>query len=207
MTLGTTYMTTNKFALLLIGSLLNYPAQADTSAVAEAIFAGGCFWCMEKPFDELPGVLKTISGYTGGQLKNPTYEQVSRGGTGHFEAIQITYDPTKVSYEQLLSIFWHNIDPTDERGQFCDKGLQYRSAIFFQNANQQKLAEQSKTRLESVKSFAEPIKTLLLPATEFFAAEAYHQNYYQKNPIRYNYYRLSCGRDERLNTLWGEAAH
>lgn len=197
-------MISNKFALLILGSLLNYPAQADTPAVAEAIFAGGCFWCMEKPFDELPGVLKTISGYTGGQLKNPTYEQVSHGSTGHFEALKITYDPAKVSYEKLLDVFWHNIDPTDAKGQFCDKGLQYRSAIFFQNASQQKLAEQSKTTLDSAKLFSEPIKTLLLPATEFFDAEAYHQDYYQKNPIRYEYYRFRCGRDDRLNALWGE---
>lgn len=171
---------------------------------AQAIFAGGCFWCMEKPFDELPGVIKTTSGYTGGQLNNPSYEQVSSGTTGHFEAIQITYNPAKVTYEQLLAVFWHNIDPTDAKGQFCDKGDQYRSAVFYENASEKQLAERSKVALEAARLFAEPITTLFLPATTFFPAEDYHQDYYQKNPVRYRYYRSSCGRDQRLKALWGE---
>jgi peptide-methionine (S)-S-oxide reductase len=149
-------------------------------------------------------VIKTTSGYTGGQLTNPTYEQVSSGTTGHFEAIQITYNPAKVTYEQLLAVFWHNIDPTDAKGQFCDKGDQYRSAIFYQNEPQKRLAEQSKATLDSFKPFSEPIVTLLLSATEFFPAEDYHQDYYQKNPVRYKYYRFSCGRDQRLKAVWGD---
>ena len=168
-----------------------------------ATFAGGCFWCMEHPFDSLPGVISVTSGYTGGHVTNPTYEQVSEGGTGHRESVQIVYDPTKVSYEKLLNAFWHNVDPTDNEGQFCDKGSQYRSAIFYHDEAQKKLAEESKAALE--KKFGR-VYTDILPASIFWRAEDYHQHYYKKNPVRYHFYRFNCGRDQRLTRLWGEAA-
>jgi peptide-methionine (S)-S-oxide reductase len=172
----------------------------------KATFAGGCFWCMEHPFDELPGVVSVTSGYTGGHKKNPTYEEVSAGGTGHAEAVQIVYDPAKVSYEKLLSVFWHNIDPTVRDRQFCDVGNQYRSAIFYHNEEQHRLALQSKAQLEKIKTFREPVVTEIVQATEFYPAEEYHQHYYKKNPIRYKFYRTSCGRDRRLKELWGDEA-
>lgn len=201
-------MLTRMLMAILMSSILisfnAHSAEATDVSIAEAIVAGGCFWCMEHPFDELPGVIKTTSGYTGGTVKNPTYEQVSSGSTGHFEALQILYNPTKISYEKLLEVFWHNIDPTDGNGQFCDKGNQYRSVIFYQGEQQKRIAEQSKATLEKNKPFPDTIMTLILPATEFFPAEEYHQDYYQKNPVRYNYYRFSCGRDNRLETLWGK---
>ena len=172
----------------------------------KATFAGGCFWCMEHPFDELPGVVSVTSGYTGGHKKNPTYEEVSAGGTGHAEAVQVVYDPSKVTYERLLNVFWHNIDPTTKDRQFCDTGHQYRSAIFYHTEEQHQLALQSKEQLEKTKPFKEPIVTEIVQATEFFPAEEYHQHYYKKNPIRYKFYRTTCGRDRRLNELWGEKA-
>jgi peptide-methionine (S)-S-oxide reductase len=172
----------------------------------KATFAGGCFWCMEHPFDEIPGVVSVTSGYTGGQKKNPTYEEVSAGGTGHAESIQIVYDPAKVTYEKLLNVFWHNIDPTAKDRQFCDSGHQYRSAIFYHDETQHRLALQSKAELEKNKTFREPIVTEIVQATEFYPAEDYHQHYYKKNPIRYKYYRFRCGRDQRLKELWGDAA-
>ncbi len=172
----------------------------------KATFAGGCFWCMEHPFDEIPGVVSVTSGYTGGQKKSPTYEEVSAGGTGHAESIQIVYDPTRVTYEKLLEVFWHNIDPTVKDRQFCDTGHQYRSAIFYQNEEQHRLALQSKALLEKSKPFKEPIVTEIVQATEFYPAEDYHQHYYKKNPIRYKFYRSRCGRDNRLKELWGSAA-
>ncbi len=168
-----------------------------------ATFAGGCFWCMEPPYDALDGVISTTSGYTGGKEINPTYKQVSRGRTGHTEAVEIIYDPEKVSYAELLDTFWHNIDPTDASGQFCDKGRQYRSEIFFHNKEQEQLAVQSKNALMESKSFKEPIATRITMATDFYPAEDYHQDYYQRNPIRYKYYRYGCGRDKRLKDLWG----
>ncbi|MDN5849615.1 MAG: peptide-methionine (S)-S-oxide reductase MsrA [Nitrococcus sp.] len=174
--------------------------------LATATFAGGCFWCMEPPFDKLDGVKSTTSGYTGGHLKNPTYEQVSGGDTGHAEAIRIIYDPTKVSYQKLLDVFWHNIDPLDAGGAFCDRGDQYRSAIFYHTAAQKRLAEASRNKLEASGRFKEPIVTEIVPAGPFYAAEAYHQNYYRKNPIRYKFYRFTCGRDRRLQELWGDQA-
>lgn len=183
---------------------------ADTSleGAATAIFAGGCFWCMEKPYDELPGVLSTTSGYTGGTVENPTYQQVSSGGTGHFESLKVVYDPEQVDYETLLDVFWVNVDPLDNRGQFCDKGGQYRSAIFYEGAEQEALAKASKEEVSEVLSdrFSQPIATEILPATTFYNAEAYHQDYYQKNPLRYKVYRAGCGRDNRLAAIWGEAA-
>ena len=172
----------------------------------KATFAGGCFWCMEHPFDEIPGVVSVTSGYTGGQKKNPTYEEVSAGGTGHAESVQVVYDPAKVTYEKLLKVFWHNIDPTAKDRQFCDSGHQYRSAIFYHNEEQHRLALQSKAELEKNKTFREPVVTEIEPATEFYPAEGYHQHYYKKNPIRYKFYRSRCGRDQRLKELWGDAA-
>lgn len=172
----------------------------------KATFAGGCFWCMEPPFDELEGVLSTTSGYTGGDVKNPTYKQVSAGGTGHAEAVQIVYDPEKVTYRKLLDVFWRNIDPLTPNRQFCDKGDQYRSAIFYHDETQRQLAEASKRELETSGSFRRPFVTQIVPAAEFYVAEDYHQDYYRKNPIRYKFYRYSCGRDSRLRELWGERA-
>jgi peptide-methionine (S)-S-oxide reductase len=192
--------------ILLGGLLIEFKvaiAEQINTSKSEAIFAGGCFWCMEKDFDSVPGVLATISGYTGGSVKNPSYEQVSAGATGHLEALKIIYDPGKVSYEKLLDVFWHNIDPTNDEGQFCDTGNEYRSAIFFQDDEQKRLAEHSKASLEKNKPFPEPIVTLIRPAIEFFAAENYHQDYYLKNPVRYKFYRYHCGRDQRLGELWG----
>jgi peptide-methionine (S)-S-oxide reductase len=175
-------------------------------ALAKATFAGGCFWCMEPPYDKLDGVVSTTSGYIGGNTKNPTYEAVSAGGTGHAEAVEIVYDPAKVSYAKLLDVFWRNIDPTVRNRQFCDVGDQYRSAIFYHDAEQKRLAEASKAALARTKSFPQPIVTEIVPAGVFTAAEAYHQDYYVKNPLRYKYYRYRCGRDQRLEELWGKPA-
>ena len=170
----------------------------------KATFAGGCFWCMEPPFDEVDGVLSTTSGYTGGRIENPSYEQVSTGGTGHIEAVQIAYDPTKVSYETLLEIFWRNVDPTDGGGQFCDRGEQYTTAIFAHDEEQERLAEASKKAISQSGALDDPIVTPIRPAAVFYDAEEYHQDYYLKNKLRYKFYRLSCGRDRRLKQLWGE---
>jgi len=182
------------------------PKEAVSGKQEVATFAGGCFWCMEAPFDKLPGVISVTVGYTGGHVKNPTYEQVSAGGTGHAESVQIVYDPGKISYEKLLDIFWHNIDPTVKDRQFCDIGSQYRSAIFYHNEEQKVLARKSKEALEKTKPFKGPIVTEITAASEFYPAEEYHQHYYKKNPIRYKYYRYGCGRDQRLEQLWGKAA-
>jgi peptide-methionine (S)-S-oxide reductase len=183
------------------------PTRSPAPGLARATFAGGCFWCMEGPFDRVPGVVSTTSGYTGGNIKDPSYEQVSSGGTGHAEAVEVVYDPAKVTYAQLLEIFWHNVDPTDGGGQFCDRGSQYRTAIFVHGDEQQRLAEQSKMDLEaSGKLKKKRIVTQIVPAGDFYAAEGYHQDYYTRNPVRYKFYRYNCGRDERLKDLWGEAA-
>lgn len=185
-----------------------FPAQSPASAakLEKATFAGGCFWCMEAPFDKLPGVVSVTVGYTGGQLKNPTYEQVSAGGTGHAEAVQIVFDPARISYSKLLDVYWHNIDPTVKDRQFCDVGHQYRSAIFVANEEQRRLALQSRDALEKNKPFREQVVTEIDPAGEFYKAEEYHQHYYKKNPLRYAFYRAACGRDRRLKELWGSAA-
>jgi peptide-methionine (S)-S-oxide reductase len=185
---------------LILGSVA-HAAAPGSGTTAKATFAGGCFWCMEPPYDELEGVISTISGYIGGTKKNPTYEEVSAGTTGHAEVVQVTYDPAKVSYEKLLDVFWRNIDPLTANAQFCDSGSQYRSAIFYHDEAQKNLAQASKKRLQS--RFKEPIVTEIVRATEFYPAEDYHQDYYKKNPIRYKIYRYGCGRDERLQTLWG----
>ncbi len=166
-----------------------------------ATFAGGCFWCMEAPFDRLPGVVSVTAGYTGGTVKNPTYEQVSAGTTGHAEVVQIRYDPRKISYEALLGVFWRNIDPTVKDRQFCDVGSQYRAAIFYHTEEQRRQATASKETLAREKPFPGPIVTEIVPAGEFCRAEEYHQQYYRKNPLRYRYYRTSCGRDRRLREL------
>ncbi len=180
--------------------------QKDGESLAKATFAGGCFWCMEGPFDKLDGVKSTTSGYIGGYKKNPTYREVSSGTTGHTEAVQIIYDPKKVTYQKLLDVFWVNIDPTVENRQFCDHGSQYRSGIFYHGAEQQQLAEASKAKLEKDKPFEGMIFTEVTAATECYPAEDYHQDYYIKNPIRYKFYRYSCGRDQRLQALWGDRA-
>jgi peptide-methionine (S)-S-oxide reductase len=180
------------------------PAKSDTTA--RAIFAGGCFWCMEAPFDVLPGVISTTSGYTSGQKKDPTYKEVSAGITGHTEAVEIVYDPKKITYEKLLETFWLNIDPTTANRQFCDSGTQYRSGIYYVDAAQEKAARESKAALDKSKPFKETIQTEIVAATTFYPAEDYHQDYYKKNPIRYKYYRNGCGRDARLKQLWGDKA-
>ena len=173
---------------------------------AVATFAGGCFWCMEPPYDKLPGVHATVSGYMGGRTVNPTYQQVTTGTTGHTEVVQVVYDPKKVSYEKLLEVFWVNIDPTVKDRQFCDSGSQYRTAIFFHDDAQRKAAEASLAALEKSKPFREAIVTPIQMAGAFYPAEDYHQDYYQKNPVRYNLYRTGCGRDARLKQLWGDKA-
>lgn len=184
-----------------IGDTRTAPA-SDAKQYAIATFAGGCFWCMEPPYDKLDGVISTISGYTGGSQKDPTYQQVSAGLTGHTESVQITYDPEKITYEKLLEVFWRNIDPTTADRQFCDKGSQYRPAIFYHNEQQKQSAQLSKSNVEQYKSFNDPIVTEITQASEFYPAEEYHQDYYLKNPLRYKFYRYSCGRDQRLEELW-----
>ena len=177
-----------------------------TPRLEKAVFAGGCFWCMEPPFEKLDGVLSVTSGYTGGTKPNPTYEEVSSGTTGHAEAVEILFDPAKVSYERLLSVFWHNIDPTSKDRQFCDSGRQYRSALFVRGEAQRRAAEASRKALESSKPFRGPIVTEIVEAGPFWPAEEYHQGYSRKNPVRYTFYRSRCGRDERLKELWGAGA-
>jgi peptide-methionine (S)-S-oxide reductase len=192
-------------ALLIGGSALaaDAPAQPATAATtASAIFAGGCFWCIEADFEKLPGVLGAESGYTAGKTLNPTYEQVSAGGSGHTEAIRVTYDPAKVSYPQLVDYFWRHIDPTVKDRQFCDSGTQYRSGIYWQNDAEKKVAEASREALLKGGKLAQ-IHTEIIAATVFYPAEEYHQDYYKKNPIRYAYYRKSCGRDARVDEVWG----
>ena len=180
---------------------------AKTPTLAKATFAGGCFWCMEKPF-ELPGVVSVTSGYAGGQKRNPTYEEVSAGVTGHAESVQVLFDPQRITYAQLLEVYWHNIDPTTPDQQFCDHGHQYRSAIFFHDETQKRLAEESKKVIEAelAPTVKKPIVTEIVPFTEFWPAEEYHQHFYKKNPMRYQSYRLGCGRDRRLQELWGPKA-
>jgi peptide-methionine (S)-S-oxide reductase len=196
---------------LLLLSLFTTPViasnqESTTSPVQKsetAIFAGGCFWCMEPPFDRLEGVISTTSGYTSGHKKNPTYKEVSAGSTGHTEAIQIEYDPEKITYSELLDVFWKNIDPVAVDRQFCDAGSQYRSGIYYLNEKQQAEVKRSLQELNRNKPFAGEIATEILPASTFYPAEDYHQDYYQKNPLRYKYYRFACGRDQRLEEIWG----
>ena len=182
------------------------PPAPPSGARAEAIFASGCFWCSEADFQKVPGVLDAISGYTGGTVPNPTYEQVSAGGTGHYEAVRVLYDPRRVSYARLLEVFWSNTDPVDAAGQFCDKGESYRAAIFTANPEQARLAQASKDALARSGKLAAPIAVAVLPARPFYAAEAYHQEYATRNPVRYRFYRSGCGRDARLREVWGDRA-
>jgi peptide-methionine (S)-S-oxide reductase len=189
----------------LIAALLTLAAgPALAQATAKATFAGGCFWCVEADFDKVHGVISTTSGYIGGTVANPSYEQVSAKVTGHAEAVEIVFDPAQVSYEQLLGYFWRTIDPTTKDRQFCDSGSPYRTAIFTHGPQQAAAAQASLAALEKSKPFKEPIVTTLEPAGPFYPAEAYHQDYYKKNPVRYQYYRASCGRDLRLQQLWGK---
>ncbi len=187
-------------AVVVAGSFSGQAA----SPLAKATFAGGCFWCMEEVFEAVDGVVSVTSGYTGGQQANPSYEEVSAGGTGHAEAVEIVYDPARVSYEKLLQVFWRNIDPTTPDRQFCDTGHQYRSAIFYHDETQHRLAEESKRAVEQTKTFTEPIVTEIVQALEFYPAEDYHQDFYKKNPIRYKFYKFNCGRAQRLAQLWGK---
>jgi peptide-methionine (S)-S-oxide reductase len=191
------------FLLGIVFSTFGVIAFAATQGVnpTKATFAGGCFWCMEPPYDEMKGVLATISGYMGGTKKNPTYEEVSAGHTGHAEVVEVTFDAAKITYAKLLEIFWRNIDPLTPNRQFCDGGSQYRSAIFYHDDTQRRLAEESKKTL--AKRFKEPIVTEIVAASAFYPAEDYHQDYYKKNPIQYKIYRYGCGRDRRLHELWG----
>jgi peptide-methionine (S)-S-oxide reductase len=204
------------FSQLLSSALLGlagfFGATADTQtalptqSTAKAMFAGGCFWCVESDFDKIPGVLSTTSGYSGGKTVNPTYEQVSSTTTGHAEVVEVLFDPNKVSYQRLVEYFWHTTDPTVKDQQFCDHGTPYRSVIFVQNAEQLKIAQESRAALQKSKPFNEPIQTEIVLASTFYPAEEYHQDYYKKNPLRYRYYRSRCGRDARVQQLWGALA-
>lgn len=191
---------------LIIGMsfVLFHSERSDAAAPAKAYFAGGCFWCMEEAFEKVDGVLSAVSGYMDGTLANPTYEQVSAGGTGHAESVEVVYDPAKVSYDQLLNAFWRNIDPLTPNAQFCDHGNQYRAAIFPSTPDEQKLAEASKRRIEDSKKFRAPIVTQIVPASAFYPAEEYHQDFYKKNPVRYKFYKFNCGRSQRLEEVWGK---
>jgi peptide methionine sulfoxide reductase msrA/msrB len=182
------------------------PPPGPAPKLDHATFAGGCFWCMETAFEGLPGVYSVTSGYAGGHVKNPTYEQVGSGGTGHAESVQVAYDPKLMTYAQLLEVFWRNVDPTDATGQFCDRGNQYRSAIFYAGDEQKRAATASRSALGSSGRLKQPIVTEIVPLAAFYPAEAYHQDFYKKDPIRYKTYRLGCGRDRRLEQLWGKAS-
>ncbi|HSW64373.1 MAG TPA: peptide-methionine (S)-S-oxide reductase MsrA [Dissulfurispiraceae bacterium] len=193
------------YLILVLGVfIMTMIAEAAEMKVEEATFAGGCFWCMEPPFEKLEGVKDVISGYTGGQKVNPTYEEVSSGTTGHAEAIRVIYDPARVSYQKLLATFWRQIDPTDAGGSFVDRGSQYRSAIFYHNEEQRRLAEQSRAELGKSGRFLKPVVTEIAEAGVFYQGEEYHQDYYKKNPIRYRYYRYNSGRDQFIKKNWGE---
>ena len=194
--------------LATFGLSLLLPLGASAQAPAKtalATFAGGCFWCMVHPFDELPGVVAVTSGYIGGKTPNPTYKDISNGDTGHAEAVQVTYDPAKIGYDKLLDVFWRSVDPVDAGGQFCDRGDQYRTAIFTHDEAQMQAAVASKAKLDANKKLPGPIVTQIVAAGPYTKAEDYHQDYYKKNPVRYSYYRHGCGRDARLEQLWGKA--
>ena len=193
-----------RLALIFVLGVLARPALAAPDQTA--IFAGGCFWCEESAFEDLPGVVSAVSGYTGGRTADPTYEEVSTGLTGHAESAEITFDPAKISYEQLLQVYWHNIDPTQVDGQFCDHGSQYRSAIFYLNDAQKRAAEASKAKLEQDPRFRGKIATQIVAASKFYPAEEHHQNYCKVNPIRYKMYAAGCGRAARLKAVWGDEA-
>ena len=193
-------------AILLVGawSVQSTSHAAADATLGKAYFAGGCFWCMEEAFEKVEGVLSATSGYMGGRVANPTYEEVSVGRTGHAESVEVVYDPSKVSYQKLLDAFWHNVDPVTPNAQFCDHGSQYRSAIFFQTDEEERASDTSKHAIEQSKRFTEPIVTQIVPASQFYPAEEYHQDFYKKNPVRYKFYKYSCGRAQRLEELWGK---
>lgn len=190
--------------LFILLPFLNLTAQVENNKIETAIFAGGCFWCVQPVFENVPGILSSIAGYTGGHVDNPTYEKVSHENTGHYESVEITFDPSMISYEAILQLFWKNVDPLDAKGQFCDRGDSYRSAIFYTNDTQKELAEKSKSDVE--KLLNAKVATEILPASKFFPAEEYHQYYHKKNPIRYKFYRTRCGRDKRLKEVWGKVS-
>lgn len=199
------FLTVLTVSVLFLGAWnvrLTNQAAADTTP-GKAYFAGGCFWCMEEAFEKVEGVVSATSGYMGGRVANPSYEEVSAGRTGHAESVEVVYDPSKVSYQKLLDAFWHNVDPLTPNAQFCDHGSQYRSAIFFQTDEEKHASETSKQAIEKSKRFTEPIVTQIVPASQFYPAEEYHQDFYKKNPIRYKIYKYNCGRAQRLETLWG----
>jgi peptide-methionine (S)-S-oxide reductase len=193
-------------ALLAAPAAAQAPAPAAKPATAKATFAGGCFWCVEEFFDKVPGVISTTSGFMGGQVKNPSYEQVVTGKTGHVESVQVEFDPAKVSYAKLLEVYWRNIDPTQKDGQFCDHGPHYRTVIFYHDDEQRRLAETSKAALQKNKPFKGEIVTEITKASEFYSAEGYHQDFHTKSPTRYKFYKSGCGRDARLQQLWGKPA-
>jgi len=198
------------YGLAVIAMLAGHLAVAEQPAagpasVAKAYFAGGCFWCMEEAFEKVDGVLEVVSGYMGGTVKNPSYEDVSAGKTGHAESVEVRYDPAKVSYTQLLEAFWRNIDPVTPDAQFCDHGNQYRAAIFYQGEAEERAAEESRQAIQQSKRFSTPIVTQLTAASDFYPAEEYHQDFYKKNPVRYKFYKFTCGRAQRLETLWGNS--
>jgi len=178
--------------------------QKQSQPNASIILAGGCFWCIESDYEKLKGIINVVSGYTGGQIKNPTYQQVSSGTSGHLEVVKVTYNPKVISYEKILDYFWHHIDPTRNDGQFCDHGPQYRPAIFYKNEQEKMAVLKSAKKIEQTKPFEAPLKVEFIPQTTFYPAEKYHQDYYKKNPIRYNYYRYACRRDARVEALWGK---
>jgi peptide methionine sulfoxide reductase msrA/msrB len=202
------------FGLILAGfqKSNNLQEKMDTTMdkkqkdLSEATFAGGCFWCVESDFEKFDGVVEALSGYTGGQTQNPTYQEVSAGGTGHAEVVRVLYDPKKITYDELLDIFWQHVDPTDPGGQFVDRGSQYRSAIFYHDEEQKRLAEESKRKLESSGRFKKTIATEIVPLSEFYEAEDYHQDYYKKSPLRYKFYRFNSGRDQFLKKAWADTA-
>ncbi len=207
---GITFFSTILWSLLTVFSVHAQQPAFDFSSLAPnqdaAVFAGGCFWCMEPPYDSMDGVVATISGYTGGSMRNPTYQQVIRGGTGHYEAVLVVFEPSRVSYEQLLEVFWFNVDPLDPGGQFCDRGEMYRTGIFPRTPAQAQAARASRDALDRSGRLRSPIVTEILNAGAFYVAEEYHQDYYLKNPLRYRTYRVGCGRDARLRQLWGADA-
>lgn len=198
-------------AILLCGATVfslggpNLSRIAAAPPPAKAYFAGGCFWCMEEVFEKVDGVTAAVSGYMGGTVANPSYEDVSSGQTGHAESVEVQYDPSKVTYTQLLEAFWRNVDPITPNAQFCDHGTQYRAAIFYQNEQEKRLAEESKQAIEQAKRFKQPIVTQIVAASQFYEAEGYHQDFYKKNPIRYKFYKYNCGRAQRLDDLWGKS--
>ena len=195
-----------KWTLLAVVAVLShFPLAASAQELQRAVFAGGCFWCVESDFDQIPGVVATVSGFTGGTTSDPSYPQVTAGGTGHYEAVEITYDSSTVSYEELLTAFWHSVDPTDGGGQFCDRGKSYETAVFVANELERSVAEASRAAAQEM--IDNPIVTPILATGPFYAAEEYHQDYYTKNPIRYKFYRWNCGRNQRVKEVWGEHAY